>query len=149
MTQIQNQIDRIIYKLKERAAFEQVRFVREFDTEPVETPIRSITAVVGILQTAREKGYLGGYLSSFVKGERYSSKAEIRVYAPADENGSGLSEIVSEMLGALSEADEEKIITEACASSIEFDPDLNAVFRRIEFEIDFFVSGEVQRDNGI
>lgn len=142
MTQIQHQIDELVFKLKRRAAFEQVRFVREFDTEPVETPIRRITAVVGILQTAREKGYLGGYLSSSVKGERYSAKAEIRIYAPADENGSGLSELVSEMLGALSEADEDKIITDACASSIEFDPDLNAVFRRIEFEIEFCVCEE-------
>lgn len=143
MTQIQRQIDRLVIRLKQQEALKNVRFVREYATDYVETPVRGILAVVGIKETSREKGYIGGYVSSSVKGELYEAKAEIRVYAPQSENGSGLSELVGELLSGLRRADEEKIITEAGAFSIEFDPDLNAIFRRIAFCMEFCLCEEV------
>jgi putative NADH-flavin reductase len=81
-------------------------------------------------------------ISSSVKGEEYIAKVEIRVYAPASENGSGLSEIVSEMLTGLKKADTNKIIVESGATSIEFDSNMNAIYRVISFEISFCLCEE-------
>ena len=50
------------------------------------------------------------------------------------------------MLAGLNAADEEHIITSASASSIEFDPDLNAVFRRVTFHMAFCVCEEEWED---
>lgn len=144
MTEIRQRLDAIIRSLKRQPAMERVRFVREYAAENEEMPLCGVLAVVGVTQTTREKGYIGGFLSSSVKGESYGAKAEIRVYAPADENGNGLSEIVGEMLAGLEAADAEHIITEAGASSIEFDPDVNAVFRKLTFQIEFCVCEEEQ-----
>ena len=64
------------------------------------------------------------------------------MYAPATENGSGLSEIVSELLTGLKKADSQKIIVESDASPIAFDPDLNAIYRIVHFEIEFCLCEE-------
>lgn len=142
MTQIRRLVDRLIIRLKQKAAFTGVRFVREYGNDSMETPVRGHVAVVGIKKTSREKGYIGGYLSSSVKGETYGAQAEIRIYAPADENGSGLSELVCELMAGLEEADEERVITDISASSIEFDTDVNAIFRRVEFSMEFCLCEE-------
>ena len=143
MTQIQPCVDRIVDRLKMNDAFCGVRFIREYGNVSIETPVRGLLAVVGITNTSRKKGYIGGYLSSSVRGETYVATAEIRVYAPADENGSGLSELVFELMTAIEAADAEKIVTSVSASSIEFDPDVNAVFRKVEFKLEFCLCGEV------
>ena len=143
MTQIQQCVDRIVDRLKMNDAFRGVRFIREYGNVSIETPVRGLLAVVGITNTSRKKGYIGGYLSSSVRGETYVATAEIRVYAPADENGSGLSELVFELMTAIEAADAEKIVTSVSASSIEFDPDVNAVFRKVEFKLEFCLCGEV------
>lgn len=142
MDRIQRQIDALVVRLKHQDAMAGIRFVREYANAEVETPVRGLLAVVCIVGTSREKGYIGGYLTSSVRGEAYSAHVEIRVYAPQSENGSGLSEAVSELLEGLKEADEERIITAASASSIEFDPDTNAIFRKVDLTIAFCLCEE-------
>ncbi len=142
MNQIEKQVDRIIAGLKLIEELKGVRFVREYGSHNVETPIKGLLAVVSVTDTAQSKSYIGGYLSSSVKGEEYSARVEVRVYAPADENGSGLSEIISEILTGLKKADNEKLITESTASAIAFDPDMNAIYRTVSFEISFCLCEE-------
>ncbi len=142
MTQIQRRIDRLILRLKQQYLLSDIRFVREYGNERVETPIRGLLAVISVVSTARDRGYLGGFLSSTVRGETYGAKLEIRVYAPACENGNGLSEIVGDILSGLERADDEKIITSASATSIEFDPNMNAIYRTVQISIEFCVCEE-------
>ena len=131
MIEIRRQTDRIVRRRKRRARLAHVRFVREYAAERAEMPLSGMLAVVGITQTVREKGCIGGYLSS-----------SERVYAPPGENGTGLSELVGCLLEDLETADEEQVITGAAAGSIEFDPDWNAVFRRVQFDMAFCLREE-------
>ena len=135
-------IDRLILRLKQQYLLSDIRFVREYGNERVETPIRGLLAVISVVSTARDRGYLGGFLSSTVRGETYGAKLEIRVYAPACENGNGLSEIVGDILSGLERADDEKIITSASATSIEFDPNMNAIYITVQISIEFCVCEE-------
>lgn len=143
MNQIEKQIDRIIAGLKTCEPLQKVRFIREYGTNNVETPVRGLLCVVSITDTALLKDYLGGYVSSKLKGECYTANVELRVYAPATENGSGLSEIAGEILASLKKADSEKIITESSATAIAFDPDLNAIYRDVKFSVEFCLCEEV------
>ena len=142
MNQIEKQIDRIIAGLKLIDELKAVRFVREYGSHNVEMPIRGMLAVVSVTDTSLSKNYIGGYLSSTVRGDSYKANVEIRVYAPADENGNGLSEIVSEMLLGLKKADSEKIIVDSNASSFVFDPDMNAIYRKVNFTVEFCLCEE-------
>ena len=76
------------------------------------------------------------------KGEMYSAAVEIRLYSPNGGNGSGLSELAGEMLAGLKTADTAGIVSDASVSSIEFDTELNTIFRRIGFRMEFCLCEE-------
>jgi hypothetical protein len=140
--QIEKQIDRIIAGLKLIDELKGVRFIREYGSHNVEMPIKGMLAVVSVTDTSLSKSFLGDYLSSSVKGEQYKANVEVRVYAPAVENGNGLSELVSEMLIGLKKADSQKIIVESGASPIAFDANMNAIYRIVNFTVEFCLCEE-------
>ena len=142
MTQIQKQLDKIIVGLKRIETLKNVRFVREYGAHKAEVPIKGMLAVVSVKESVLSNSYIGGYLSSSVRGDQYSANAEIRVYAPSDKSGAGLSETVGEILAGLKTADENKIITESSATPIAFDSDMNAVYRTVKFVVDFCLCEE-------
>ena len=88
------------------------------------------------------KSYVGGYMSSSIRGEVYSAGVEIRLFAPAEENGSGLSELAGEIISTLSEAKNELNISSVTASAIGFDPNSDAVYRTVSCKLEFCASGE-------
>ena len=98
LNRIEKQVDRIIAGLKVNEALKNVRFIREYGSDEAPSPVNGMIAVVSVRDMSTEKSYIGGYLSPSIKGESYNAGVEIRVYAPATENGSGLSEVVSEIL---------------------------------------------------
>lgn len=143
LNRIEKQVDRIIAGLKVNEALKNVRFIREYGSDEAPSPVNGMIAVVSVRDMSTEKSYIGGYLSPSIKGESYNAGVEIRVYAPATEYGSGLSEIVSEILLGLKTADAEKTITHSEAASIEFDPDMNAIYRTVSFNMEFCLCEEV------
>lgn len=129
LNRIEKQVDRIIAGLKVNEALKNVRFIREYGSDEAPSPVNGMIAVVSVRDMSTEKSYIGGYLSPSIKGESYNAVVEIRVYAPATENGSGLSEVVSEILLGLKTADAEKTITHSEAASIEFENCGNAMLK--------------------
>ena len=142
MTPIREQTDCMIRRLKTQESMQNVRFVRAFGDENIETPMQGFLAAVSIISTSQSQDFVGEWAASGVKGCMYTAEVEIRVYSPYHENGSGLSEMVSAMMTGLKEADEEKLITAAAASSIEFDKELNSVFRKLCFTMEFCLCEE-------
>ena len=142
MNQIEKQVDSIIVRLKTIEELKPLKFVREYGPHNAEMPVVGLVAVVSVTDTALSKSYIGGYMSSSVKGEQFLARVEIRIYAPATENGNGLSEITSELLQGLKKADTQQIIVEANASPIAFDADMNAIYRTVEFSLEFCLCEE-------
>ena len=142
MDQINSQVNGIILGLKTIRALSGVRFVREYSAEPIETPVSGFIASVGVKSAERSSGFIGGDATSSLKGEMYSAAVEIRLYSPNGGNGSGLSELAGKMLTGLRSADTAGIISDASVSSIEFDTELNAIFRRIGFNLEFCLCEE-------
>ena len=101
MNQITTQLDRIIARLKQNEKLAKVKFFREHGNHGAEINLTSFLAVVAVTDTVLSKKYVGDYLSASVKGEQFLAKVQIFVYAPADENGSGLSEITCEIMQGL------------------------------------------------
>jgi hypothetical protein len=138
---INNQIDRLIRRIKLFPELEGVRFVREYAGRRIETPISGYIAVVSLNKTERGEEFLGG-LSGELRSECYRAEGEIRLFAPRSENGAGLSELSVRLISSLRAADEEGIITDAKVSAIEFEASLNAIFRRLSFTLDFCLCEE-------
>ena len=114
MTQINEQADGIVLGLKEIPALSGVRFVREYSAEPIETPVSGFIAAVGVNSAERKSAFIGG----------------------------DVSELAGEMLAGLKTADTAGIVSDASVSSIEFDTELNTIFRRIGFRMEFCLCEE-------
>ncbi len=143
MKQILRQLDSLIARIKLCENLSKVRFIRDYGSHSAETPVTGFLAVVSLTDTSLSKQYIGEYLESSIKGEEFSAKVEINVYAPASENGNGLSEVISELMSTLKKVDNEKILRDITASPIEFDTDMNSIFRTVEFKMDFCLCEEV------
>ena len=142
MNRIKAEVDRIVARLKENSALSGIRFVREYSSNQLESPIDGWLAAVCITDVKLCKSYVGGYMSSSIRGEVYSAGVEIRLFAPAEENGSGLSELAGEIISTLSEAKNELNISSVTASAIGFDPNSDAVYRTVSCKLEFCASGE-------
>lgn len=142
MNRIKAEVDRIVARLKENSALSGIRFVREYSSNQLESPIDGWLAAVCITDLKLSKSYVGGYMSSSIRGEVYSAGVEIRLFAPAEENGSGLSELAGEIISTLSEAKNELNISSVTASAIGFDPNSDAVYRTVSCKLEFCASGE-------
>lgn len=142
MNRIKAEVDRIVARLKENRALSGIRFVREYSSNQLENPIDGWLAAVCITDVKLSKSYVGGYMSSSIRGEIYSAGVEIRLFAPAEENGSGLSELAGEIISTLSEAKNELNISSVTASAIGFDPNSDAVYRTVSCKLEFCASGE-------
>ena len=142
MNRIKAEVDRIVARLKENSALSGIRFVREYSSNQLESPIDGWLAAVCITDVKLSKSYVGGYMSSSIRGEVYSAGVEIRLFAPAEENGSGLSELAGEIISTLSEAKNELNISSVTASAIGFDPNSDAVYRTVSCKLGFCASGE-------
>lgn len=142
MNRIKAEVDRIVARLKENSALSGIRFVREYSSNQLESHIDGWLAAVCITDVKLSKSYVGGYMSSSLRGEVYSAGVEIRLFAPAEENGSGLSELAGEIISTLSEAKNELNISSVTASAIGFDPNSDAVYRTVSCKLEFCASGE-------
>ena len=142
MNRIKAEVDRIVARLKENSALSGIRFVREYSSNQLESPIDGWLAAVCITDVKLSKSYVGGYMSSSIRGEVYSAGVEIRLFAPAEENGSGLSELAGEIISTLSEAKNELNISSVTASAIGFDPNSDTVYRTVSCKLEFCASGE-------
>ncbi len=142
MNRIKAEVDRIVARLKENSALSGIRFVREYSSNQLESPIDGWLAAVCITDVKLSKSYVGGYMSSSLRGEVYSAGVEIRLFAPAEENGSGLSELAGEIISTLSESKNELNISSVTASAIGFDPNSDAVYRTVSCKLEFCASGE-------
>lgn len=143
MNQITTQLDRIIARLKLSEKLSKVKFIREHGSHRAEMNLTGFLAVVALTDTALSKKFVGDYLSPSVKGEQFAAKVQIFVYAPASENGNGLSEITCDIMQGLKKADTEKIISDIAVSSIDFDNNINAIYRKVEFTMEFCLCEEV------
>ena len=142
MNRIKAEVDRIVARLKENSALSGIRFVREYSSNQLESPIDGWLAAVCITDVKLSKSYVGGYMSSSIRGEVYSAGVEIRLFAPAEENGSGLSELAGEIISTLSESKNELNISSVTAPAIGFDPNSDAVYRTVSCKLEFCASGE-------
>ncbi len=142
MIRINRHLDMIINSLKGCAELENICFVRGYTNQRIESPVSGFTAAVILLETKLRESYLGGDIDADIKGGIYCAEAEIRLYAPRNENGSGLSHLAAVLLDRLKDVKANCALSGFSAGQIEFDANLNAVFRRIGFELELPVLQE-------
>jgi hypothetical protein len=108
-----------------------------------ERPFQGFTCVVNIESVSQPEKFLGGYYEESIKGELYSVKVCLRVYADNETSGEDLGDTTLNISQAFISADENKIIDSSYIGPITYDDKLQSIYREISFSLEFCLCGEV------
>lgn len=142
MTEIEKIVDQLIKETKKNTELSNVRFIKAYRSNQVETPITGYLAVVSIESMTCEKSFLGNTAYQGLKGEKYTAQVKVRIYAPNYENGQDLTGISGVFCNSIKSADEESVIEQVSFSPIEFDENINAMCRCCNVRIGFYLCQE-------
>lgn len=143
INEIEEIVDRLIYHIKSDELLKDLRFVKEYKEQNIETPLTDYLAVVSINSMSRSSEFLGDSVYNSLKGEKYSAEVSIKIYAPTFKEGHGLTSISGILLNSIKKADEENLIEEITFEPVMFQENINANYRVCKFKISFFLCKEV------
>ena len=143
MTEIENLVEKLIKSVKKNPELSQVRFVKEYSSINVETPVSSYIAVVSFESMTRDKNFLGSVVKNGLKGDRFSAIITVNIYAPNYENGFDLTGVSGVFCQSIKAADEENIIDKISFEPISYDTVINAMCRKCKLELSFYLCEEV------
>ncbi len=142
MTEIEQIVNKLIKNVKQTPELSQVRFVKEYNSTNIETPISSYLAVVSIDTMSKSKNFLGNIVKNGLKGDKYSATIKVSIYAPDYENGNDLTGISGVFCESIKNADEENIIDKISFEPIGFDTNIQAMCRSCKVDISFYLCEE-------
>ena len=131
MTRINSIINNLITKVKEQDNLNNVCFLKAYNKDMAQKPIKGYIVVVDFKQLVQSQSFVGGYFSNDLKGEIYSAKVVLRVYTGRESSGKDLGDIALKISAALKEADKDSLITDIFIGPITYDSQFEAIFREI------------------
>jgi hypothetical protein len=143
MTEVNDIVDTLVKKAKSVNNIEGVKFIRAYNQGMTERPFQGFTCVVNIESVSQPEKFLGGYYGESIKGELYSVKLCLRVYADNETSGEDLGATTLNISQAFISADENKIIASSYIGPITYDNQLQSIYREINISLEFCLCGEV------
>lgn len=143
MNEFEKIVDKLIYSAKSNETLKDIRFIKAYREQNIESPLTDYLAVVSINSMLRTGEFLGNSVYGNLKGEKYSGEVFIKIYAPDFKEGQGLTSISSILLNSIKQADEENVIEEISFQPIAFEEKINAIYRVCKIKISFFLCEEV------
>ncbi len=144
MREISEIVDNLITKTHSEISNTDVRFIKEYRDDMLETPLTGYLAVVSIESMSRVNSFLGNKVYNGLNGEKFTADVSVKIYAPDYQNGQGLTGVTADLCDSLKIADEEKIIEEIKIEPIGFDSNVNAMFRVCKMRLSFYLCQEVK-----
>lgn len=142
MTEVINIVNSLIYKARENENIKNVKFVKAYRENFAQNPVEGYIAVVKIEKISKTNSFAGGFADSKIKGEMFSVCFALSVYSDNDITGEELSSTALKIQQAVADADESSIIESSWISPIEFDSDIKAIYREINFTLAFCLCGD-------
>lgn len=144
MREIEQIADGLIVKAKQSGGLEDVRFVKAYGADALETPVSGYLAVVAIDSMSRTNSFLGNRVYNGLNGEKFTAQIKIRIYAPDYQNGQELTSVSGILCENIKNADEEKIVSGVKFSPVGFDENINAMYRDCCVDVSFYLCREVK-----
>ena len=130
-------------KAKKNTEIDCVTFVKAFKNNMAQSPVEGFVAVVKTESINMSGSFAGGYADSNIKGEMYTAKVVLDIFSGSEISGESLSDITLKIMNAIEKADESSMISNMEVSPIEFDENLKGIFRKLIFQLDFCLCGEI------
>lgn len=142
MTIIEDSLDKLVMKIKEDTANKDVRFVKSYKSQQVDSPVKNYIVVASIDDLQVENDFIGELVGENMTGKEYKAVAHLKVYAPMNSNGNGLSELVHSLCTSIEKSDTDRLVEEVKMSSIEYDANLRTVYRTVTMTLGFCLCEE-------
>lgn len=137
MNSINDIAESLINSIKDNPEFANVKFLKAYGVSDYDPGHGSISAVVNIEDIERGKSYLSRLYDAQTYGDVFSSKLTIRVYATENISGESLTETSVKLRQAIINADGGGFIYKNKISPINYENDTGAVYREINFLIEY------------
>lgn len=142
MTAIFDIVTALIKKAKEDEALKGIRFVKAYKNGYTENPVDDYLVVVNLERVSQEQSFVGGYFDNGIKGQMYSAKLVLRVYADRQKSGEELGCLALKIQEALKKYDYNNLISKLSIGPISFDGDLESIYREISLNLEFCMCGD-------
>lgn len=129
--------DSLINNIAELSEFENVEFIKAYDTSAYNPRRDGITAVVDVENIERTDGYITRLYKIDRYGDVYSAKLSVKLYGGSDISGESLTSVSLNLKNAVNVCDNHEFITKSKISPIIYESGTNAVYREISFNIEY------------
>ncbi len=142
MTMVNDIVDTLVRKAKSVKDINGIKFIKAYKESMTNINFQGFICVVNIESISQSGKFVGGYHSQGIKGDMYSVKLCLRVYADNETSGEDLGSTTLKISQAFTHADESQIIESSYIGPITFDNQLRSIYREINISLEFCLCGE-------
>ena len=149
MTMVNEIVDTLVKKAKNVKDIEGVKFIKAYKESMTNCDFQGFVCVANIESISQSGQFVGGYHSNGIKGDMYSVKLCLRVYADNETSGEDLGSTTLKISQAFTQSDESNIIESYYIGPISFDNQFRSIYREINLSLEFCLCGELNGKENI
>ena len=141
-TLMDNTIDELVRRMKERTAMTDFVFSAEYPPRELPNPIDRYVVTVTNNCVRVKRQFVGGMVAEGIKGALYECSLRLRTYAPENTSGAALLRATSLLADALDAADTDRAVQEMTLSDVAYDAVARTVWRDLNVTLGFVLCEE-------
>lgn len=143
MTQIEDNINSLVRRIKGEEEFKDFTFVKGFSSLDHPNPLTNNLIAVSTLDTGVGTEFVGESVGDNLKGSIINATVKFRIYAVKNDGGDGLLSLCCTLSDVIKRCDKDHVCEDIKISSISFDNDANTVYRDVVAVLSFCLYEEV------
>ena len=143
---IDNTIDELMRRVKQRAAVGDFAFVAAYPPRPAPFPIGKYTVTAHSSGVKAGEYFIGDRVRGSDRGALYQTQLRLRVYAPAKTSGGALLRASALLADALERSDCDRIVQSIELGAIGYDDSIRSLYRDVDARLCLVLSEEAEHD---
>lgn len=143
MTQIEDNVEELVRRIKRDENLKDYVFVKGFNTSEHPNPLNDYMIAVSTLDAGVATRFVGDKVDKNLCGSMYIATVKFRVYAKKNDGGDGLAKLCYTLCEAIRRCDTQNVCEDIKTSAISFDSDAMTVYREVSAKLSFCLYEEV------
>ncbi|MBQ0097933.1 MAG: hypothetical protein KBS62_03230 [Oscillospiraceae bacterium] len=135
MTQIEENIDEFVKRIKNDEHLSEYTFVKGYSGEKIPNPITKVMIVVDTLDTQISTEFIGESAGENLVGRMYDITLRFRVYAKSFDSGDSLSLCANALYDAIKRNDVSKVCSSIKLFPISYESTMRTVYRDVSVNL--------------
>lgn len=139
---IDNNIDELIKRVRQRTAVSDMVFMTAFPRREVPNPVGKYLVAAENKGVKKSQVFIGDTVGTGLKGSLYEADLTLRTYAPRNTGASALLRMTSLLFDAVEACDTDGAITDISLQEVAFDTAVRTYYRDLHIVLRWLLSGE-------